>query len=314
MGDIATLAASIDELGLLQPVVVRPDGKLIAGERRLRAAKALGWTKIPATIVDLDAVVRGEFAENAHRKDFLPTEIDAIRRALEPVEKAAAKARMSNGAKGVEIFHPLKGKTRDKLGAFAGVSGRTVEKIKAVCEAAEAEPARYGPLREELDRYRGVDRAYRALRCARDEARVLGLQPREGRFRTLVVDPPWAYDNDFLGRGAPQYALLGRDETLALPVASWAEDNCHLYLWTTNGNLPLAVECMAAWGFQHKSAGDNFAQKFETFARQIGRLVRQSSDVAARLRQTGNQPVRNRISRYREDDRDDGCSPLCSED
>ena len=46
---------------------------------------------------------------------------------------------------------------------------------------------------------------------------------------------------------------MKRDELLALPVASWAEDNAHMYLWATNANLPLAVECMAAWGFKHKS-------------------------------------------------------------
>jgi ParB/RepB/Spo0J family partition protein len=248
MGDLAGLASSMSALGLLHPVVVRPDGRLIAGERRLRAAQALGWSEIPVTVVNLDDIVRGEFAENAHRKDFLPTEIDAIRRALEPIERAAAKARMSEGAKGVENFHTLPGKTRDKVGAFANVSGRTVGKIKAVVEAAEAEPERFGPLLEELDRYRGVDRAYRALRRSRDEARVLSLQPRKGKYRTLIVDPPWEYDNDFLGRGAPQYALMSREQALALPVASWAEDNAHLYLWATNGNLPLAVECMAAWG------------------------------------------------------------------
>jgi hypothetical protein len=49
-------------------------------------------------------VRRGEFAENAIRKDFLPSEIDAIRRALEPMEKAAAKDRMSAGGKGCETF------------------------------------------------------------------------------------------------------------------------------------------------------------------------------------------------------------------
>src|SRR5215471_7600934 len=65
MGDIASLAASMAELGLLQSIVIRPDGRLIAGERRRRAAKLLGWTTIPVLVVDLDAVVRGEFAENA---------------------------------------------------------------------------------------------------------------------------------------------------------------------------------------------------------------------------------------------------------
>src|SRR5580765_8150257 len=59
MGDLEGLATSISEVGLLQPIVVRPDGMLIAGKRRLRAAARLGWTDIPVTVVNLDAVVRG---------------------------------------------------------------------------------------------------------------------------------------------------------------------------------------------------------------------------------------------------------------
>jgi ParB family transcriptional regulator, chromosome partitioning protein len=93
LGDIESLAVNIKELGLLHPIVVRPDGRLIAGERRLAACKRLGWKSVPVTYVDLKEVVRGEFAENAFRKDFLPSEIEAIRRAIEPYERAAAKER-----------------------------------------------------------------------------------------------------------------------------------------------------------------------------------------------------------------------------
>ena len=96
-GDIAGLAASMNEIGLLHPPVVTPDRKLIAGERRLRAARLLGWKTIPVTVVDLDAVVRGEFAENANRKDFTLSEAVAIKRRLEPIERAAAKQRMLAG-------------------------------------------------------------------------------------------------------------------------------------------------------------------------------------------------------------------------
>jgi hypothetical protein len=46
----------------------------------------------------LKQVVRGEFAENAFRKDFLPSEIEAIRRAIEPYERAAAKERQRKHA------------------------------------------------------------------------------------------------------------------------------------------------------------------------------------------------------------------------
>jgi ParB/RepB/Spo0J family partition protein len=75
LGDINSLAASIEEAGLLHPIVVRPDGRLIAGERRLVACKKLGWTSVPVTVVNLNEVIRGEFAENAHRKNFVPSEI-----------------------------------------------------------------------------------------------------------------------------------------------------------------------------------------------------------------------------------------------
>jgi ParB-like chromosome segregation protein Spo0J len=161
MGDIAGLAASIAEIGLLHPIVVKSDGTLIAGERRLAAFKQLDRTEIPVTIVDLDDIVRGELAENAERKDFLPSEIDAIRRALEPIEKAAAERRMKAGT-------PAKvsqgsGRVTDKTGALAGVSGRTVEKIAAVVAAAEAEPEKFGHLVEEMDKTGKVDRAHKQL-------------------------------------------------------------------------------------------------------------------------------------------------------
>jgi ParB/RepB/Spo0J family partition protein len=93
MGDIDALAKSISEIGLLHPIVVTKDKTLVAGERRLAACKQLGWTDVRVTVVDLDKITRGEFAENAIRKDFVPSEIDAIRRALEPVEKAATTLR-----------------------------------------------------------------------------------------------------------------------------------------------------------------------------------------------------------------------------
>jgi ParB family chromosome partitioning protein len=57
MGDISALAASIREVGLLHPIVITPDGELIAGERRLRAVESLGCSEISATVVDLDSVV-----------------------------------------------------------------------------------------------------------------------------------------------------------------------------------------------------------------------------------------------------------------
>jgi hypothetical protein len=93
LGDIDALAASIAAIALLHPFVVRPDGVLIAGERRLAACKSLCWDRVPVMVVDLDQIVCGEFAENNQRKDFTLSEAVAIKRAIEPIERAEAKKR-----------------------------------------------------------------------------------------------------------------------------------------------------------------------------------------------------------------------------
>ena len=69
------LTESVREVGILQPVLVRPMGEefeLIAGERRWRAARRLGLTRIPALIRDSDDVAALEQAlvENIHRSDL----------------------------------------------------------------------------------------------------------------------------------------------------------------------------------------------------------------------------------------------------
>ncbi len=86
---LASLAASIAEFGVLQPVVVRPveDGdrfELIAGERRWRASKRVGLSKIPAIIRTADdqtSLVQA-VVENIHRQDLNPLEEAAAYRQL----------------------------------------------------------------------------------------------------------------------------------------------------------------------------------------------------------------------------------------
>jgi ParB-like chromosome segregation protein Spo0J len=70
LGDIDGLAENIGSAGLLHPIVVHPDGRLMAGARRIVAVKKLGWTKIAHTKVDIEHLVFGKQAENVERKDF----------------------------------------------------------------------------------------------------------------------------------------------------------------------------------------------------------------------------------------------------
>jgi len=76
---LASLTASVRELGILQPVLVRRLGdsfQLIAGERRFRAAKRAGLASIPAIVRDADdaASLEQALVENLHREDLNPLE------------------------------------------------------------------------------------------------------------------------------------------------------------------------------------------------------------------------------------------------
>ena len=85
---LAELVTSIREVGLLQPVVVRPVGpgayELVMGERRWRASQEAGTGTIPAIVRDTgdEAMLRDALLENLHRS------------ALNPLEEAAAYAQL----------------------------------------------------------------------------------------------------------------------------------------------------------------------------------------------------------------------------
>lgn len=79
-GNIDELAASVGEKGIIEPLVVKKvddeNYELIAGERRLRAAKAVGLEKVPVSIREGDSadIEEVKLIENIHRKDFNPVE------------------------------------------------------------------------------------------------------------------------------------------------------------------------------------------------------------------------------------------------
>lgn len=124
------LTASIKDRGVLQPVIARkkPSGNgffLIAGERRWRASRAAGLTKIPALIRQNDDPAELALMENLQRED------------LAPLEEAEALLRLKDA----------RGFTDEQLGAVIGKSRSTVtellsltnlpEHIKAECRTSD---------------------------------------------------------------------------------------------------------------------------------------------------------------------------------
>lgn len=78
LGNLEDLKDSLRRYGLLNPITLNSKYQLIAGERRLEAAKAIGWTSINANIIDnLTPLsqLEMELEENNQRKEFTDEEL-----------------------------------------------------------------------------------------------------------------------------------------------------------------------------------------------------------------------------------------------
>lgn len=177
LGDLSELARSIDTIGLLHPIVVTPDNRLIAGERRLKAAVHLGWDVIPANEVgsldEASDLLVAERDENVCRKDMTPSELVALGKALEAIERPRAVARQRAGqSKGGKTTNSLpdsgtrkkETRTREIVGKALGVSGSYYQRVKLVADAAEAGDPRAQATLKEMDATGNVGGPYHEYR------------------------------------------------------------------------------------------------------------------------------------------------------
>lgn len=141
--NVESLAASIKKLGLIQPITVAKDGaffRLLAGGRRIRACRLLGWSKIDARVIDVDDLKARECErdENEEREPYTTSERVEIGKEIERLlgerrggdrKSPAAKSISANAA------NDPNGRTIDIAAKAAGFSsGDTYERAKKVVD------------------------------------------------------------------------------------------------------------------------------------------------------------------------------------
>lgn len=138
-GNIEELAADIRDNGLINPPVVTPEYHLIAGERRLRAMKHLGYQQVEVrvmTVKDYEHLLNLEINENESRKEFTKSERIEYARRLEQIERLKAKERMENP---IQNFGQGS-KTEDNVASKLGIgSGEQYRKEKFIADNADSE-------------------------------------------------------------------------------------------------------------------------------------------------------------------------------
>jgi N6-adenosine-specific RNA methylase IME4 len=286
LGDIHALADSIDEFGLLHPIGLNKDGTLLFGERRIEAALQLGWSRIPARVLDMLDIVLVEQAENELRKNFTVSERVAIGKALE--ERVGKRQGQRTDLQLPQNFGEVpKGKETAEIAATKAGFGNveTYRQAKAVVDKGAPElvslldegkvsvtlaaellkaPADFQhsvleklQAGEAIDGIDAVRQAKRAENAAR-RAEILNgpVCIPEGKYRCLVIDPPWPMEKIERDERPKQvgfdYPTMTESELAAFPLPEYAAPDCHLYLWTTHKFLPMALRLAEHWGFRYQ--------------------------------------------------------------
>jgi N6-adenosine-specific RNA methylase IME4 len=259
--------------------VLRYLGAVLDGRNRLRAASLAGVGVVFADVVDECDPYLESWKHNGARRDLDPDQKAAIYMKLLAASDAWAKEReaakrKANAArtgrpkkiavesKASREAPPIKpvdpapradaGKTSKAIAEQAGVSRATVERVQRL---ERESPAKFEQVA------RGEAKANKVLQELKTEAKhalaaELNSRPLPavtGRFSVIAIDPPWKYDTDITRKIASPYPEMDLAQICALPVGASAQEDCVLWLWTTNTFMRQAFDCLDAWGFVHKT-------------------------------------------------------------
>jgi ParB family chromosome partitioning protein len=189
--ELASLSDSIRAHGVLQPLVVRQVGEryqLVAGERRLRAARAAGLEAVPVTVVDFNdqQVLEAALVENVQRAD------------LNPIEKA-------QGFKDyLDRYHV----THEQLAARLGLARPTITNLVALLDLPRElqDAVRVGQLTTGHAKVlKGITDTARQLAVSKEIiARGLSVHATEAYLKQLAVEEKGPAEGSGNGKHSPE--------------------------------------------------------------------------------------------------------------
>lgn len=275
------LAKSIEEIGLLQPIIITENEILVSGLHRLKACELLGWQEIDCVEKDYDELDAelAEIDENLVRIELTTLErAEHLKRRKEIYEAKYPEAKRPQGGrrqKNSETVSPFSKDAAVKL----AVSPRTIQQEVQIAEKivpdvkevlantelanSKRELLKIARMEPELQRKiaqkittneaKSVVDARRLLK--RDE--VKEVSKPDGKYRVIYADPPWCYNDKRDGNttGAEDhYPSMTIQELCELPVKELAEENAVLFLWVTSPMLEECFQVIKEWDFKYKTS------------------------------------------------------------
>ena len=276
------LVESIRELGVLTPLCVTPEGVIISGYRRWKAALSVGNAVVPVVYRAFASVVEEKesiIEFNRYRQKTLRQlynegqtlkEIEAARaRERQEATQLAGKDKegrpiyktsvVQNFAQPKEDERKTRARVARSIGLGSGEQWRKLEYV-ATNKPELLDDGKMASI--------SISRAYKNTKQIMEESQPKGeVVSPDGKFEVIVVDPPWPYQNraeDNTHRARSQYSRKSMtiDEIKAIDIP--AMDSCVLWLWTTNAFMHDAFHALEAWGLTAKTILTWVKHKFGT--------------------------------------------------
>lgn len=273
--EFAALKNDIAEHGLREPIWTWR-GQVIDGRHRARACEELG-SECPSQEYggDESTLVQFVVSLNLHRRH-----LDESQRAMVAGKLANLPAHRPTESA------PIGAVTQDAAADLLNVGRRSVQRAREVIEhgapelvqaveagrvsvsaaatLAEAPKEEQAEIvargeREILEAAKAI-REKKAIARREELQRVRAESPPlpDGKYETIVIDPPWQMEKierDVApNQVAFEYPTMDEAQLAAFDVPSMAADDCHLFCWATHKHLPMALRLLEAWGFRYVCA------------------------------------------------------------
>lgn len=280
---VQKLADSIKQIGLINPITIAPDNRLIAGYHRLQAFVQLGETRIPAVILNLSELEArlAEIDENLIRNEGSAAERALWLKERKEVYEGLYPETKRGGDRKSEVFQTAPGavcfvkdtaektgqserKVFEDLQIAENISSEVMEKVldteladrkKDLIRLSRMEPEQQEQIVDKIVSGE-ADTINHARKILASEA-VKETPELTGKYRVIYADPPWSYGgsmNETYGTADKHYPTMSLEDLCIMPVPDITEDNAVLFLWVTSPLLEDAFKVINAWGFKYKAS------------------------------------------------------------
>ena len=247
------------------------EGKILDGRHRYKAAIANNITPIFKQYEGddpFDYVKKTDFARRHYvsqeQKALIFTDLvtgsekwQQLKQRIEAERRAKISATMSSSSEVINKIDPaqfepdLEHKERQERAKIIGVNRSAIQRADLINKNPElAAQVKSGAMPaakavQEIQRKR--------IKTELDEVAAREIENPTGLYDVIVIDPPWEMQKiereERPNQVAFDYPTMTEEEIANLQIP--ADDNCHVWLWTTHKHLPMAFRILNAWNLRY---------------------------------------------------------------